>query len=74
MTVHHRTAETTNVLLRRLTFLSMLLGGMAALAGLLGMDFQPPFAKALASFWIVVAALAVAAAAGLTLARLRKWI
>src|SRR5665213_293233 len=69
-----RTAETTNMLIRRLTFLSVLLGGMAALASLFGMDFQPPFAKSAASFWIVVAALTTATASGLLVGRLRKWI
>ena len=70
-----RTAETTNMLLRRLTFLSVMLGAMAAIAGLLGMNFPPPFAKVGdKGFWIVVCAMAALTIGGVVIARLRKWI
>ncbi len=69
-----RTAETTNMLIRRLTFLSVLLGGLAALACVFGMNYQPPFARSGLPFWIVVGALFAIAGGGLVVARLRKWI
>jgi len=70
-----RTAETTNMLIRRLTFLSVLLGATAAVAGLLGMDFKPPFSSGGGiAFWIVVGTLATLTAGTVTVGRLRKWI
>jgi len=70
-----RVAETTNTLIRRLTFLSVLLGATAAVAGLLGMNFPPPYAKGGAEgFWIVIGALAMLTIGAITIARLRKWI
>jgi Mg2+ and Co2+ transporter CorA len=69
-----RTAETTNVLIRRLTFLSVLLGAVGASAALLGMNFPPPYAKTGEAFWAVVAILAVLVGAGVGVGRIRKWI
>ena len=69
-----RTAETTNMLIRRLTFLSVLLGGLGALACVFGMNYQPPYAKSGLPFWIVVGVLVAVAVGGLVFARLRKWI
>lgn len=69
-----RTAETTNMLLRRLTFLSVLLGGLSALACVFGMNFQPPFAKSAAPFWIVLGVMIAITSAGVVVGRLRKWI
>ncbi|MBA3810827.1 MAG: hypothetical protein H0X27_04110 [Caulobacteraceae bacterium] len=69
-----RTAETTNSLIRRLTFLSVLLGAIGAVACMLGMNFLPPYAKAGQAFWIVVAGLATLTAAVVAVGRLRKWI
>ena len=69
-----RTAETTNVLIRRLTFLSVLLGGVGATAAILGMNFPPPFAKTDQAFWAVVSLMALLTGAGVVLGRIRKWI
>jgi magnesium transporter len=69
-----RTAETTNMLLRRLTFLSLLLVGLGALVSVFGMDYQPPYAKSHLAFWVVAGVLLAIAAGGLIFARSRKWI
>ena len=69
-----RTAETTNLLLRRLTFLSLLLVGLGALVSVFGMDYQPPYAKSAVAFWVVAGVLVTIAAGGLIFARSRKWI
>jgi len=69
-----RTAETTNVLIRRLTFLSVLLGAVGATAAILGMNFPPPFAKTAEAFWAVVAIMTVLTVAGVMIGRIRKWI
>ncbi len=69
-----RTAETTNMLIRRLTFLSLLLGAISAIACIFGMNFPPPFARTALSFWIVAASLLSLSAVGIAIGRLRKWI
>jgi len=48
--------------------------GLAALACVFGMNYQPPFARSGLPFWIVVGALFAIAGGGLVVARLRKWI
>jgi len=69
-----RTAETTNALIRRLTFLSVLLGATGALATVFGMNFPPPYARAGGAFFVVVGVLAAMAVGGVVVGRLRKWI
>ncbi len=70
-----RTAETTNTLIRRLTFISIMLGLLGGVAGVFGMNFQTPYAKAgLFGFWAVVITFIVVAAAAAAIGRARKWI
>ncbi|MEO8813557.1 MAG: hypothetical protein ABI376_11685, partial [Caulobacteraceae bacterium] len=64
----------TNMLIRRLTFLSVTLGGISAIACLLSMALPQPLARVGYAFWLVVGALGAAASVGLVVARLRKWI
>lgn len=68
-------AEATNTLIRRLTFLSLALGGIGAVAGIFGMNFQTPYTNAgVVGFWMVIAALGIAVLASAVVARWRKWI
>jgi Mg2+ and Co2+ transporter CorA len=70
-----RLAETTNTLIRRLTFLSLALGAVGAVAGIFGMNFQTPYTNSgLVGFWMVIGALGIAVAAAAIVARWRKWI
>lgn len=70
-----RTAETTNALIRRLTFISILLGALGGVAGVFGMNFDTPYAKAgLVGFWTVVGALLVLGVVAAVIARARRWI
>lgn len=69
-----RTAETTNVLLRRLTFLSVMLGAIAAVACLLSMDVPQPLAGTPQAFWVILGVLAATALAGAAVGRWRRWI
>jgi Mg2+ and Co2+ transporter CorA len=69
-----RTAETTNTLIRRLTFISIMLGALGGVAGVFGMNFETPYQKSgLVGFWAVVMTFAVLSAAGAIVGRLRKW-
>ena len=70
-----RIAETTNVLIRRLTYLSLSLGAVGAVAGIFGMNFETPYTKSGAvGFWMVIAGLVIVIAAGGIVARLRQWL
>lgn len=70
-----RSAERTNDTMRVLTFVTVLLGTLALMAGVLGMNFQAPFFEAGArGFWTAVCAMAGLTAAALLLARWRRWI
>jgi Mg2+ and Co2+ transporter CorA len=68
-------AETTNTLIRRLTFLSLALGAIGAVAGIFGMNFQTPYTSSgVFGFWLVIAALGIAVLAAAFVAHWRKWI
>ncbi|WP_257386669.1 magnesium transporter CorA family protein [Tahibacter caeni] len=64
----------TNTSMRLLSFIAVVVGTLAVLAGILGMNFDAPFFKTQATgFWTAVAAMAVLAAASIAVARYRKW-
>jgi magnesium transporter len=68
-------AESTNVLLRRLTFLSVTLGIVGAVAGIFGMNFDTRFGRlGEEGFWIVLVALAMVVSILTIIFRLRKLI
>jgi magnesium transporter len=70
-----RLSESTNVLIRRLTFLSLMLGGIGAVAGIFGMNFETDYTKSgEQGFWIVVGTLLGIALISLAISRLRRWI
>ncbi len=70
-----RTAETTNTLIRRLTFISILLGALGGVAGVFGMNFDTPYAKTgLLGFWAVVIGFAILVGTAVVVGRARKWI
>jgi Mg2+ and Co2+ transporter CorA len=69
------TTQKTNDLVKALTFLTAIIGICAAVAGLLGMNFEIPlFKTGMIGFGIVVTGLVVLAAAALALAKWRRWI
>jgi Mg2+ and Co2+ transporter CorA len=69
-----RTAQRTNDTMRALTVFTVLIGTLAVVAGVLGMNFPAPFFHSGGrGFWIAVAAMATLAVAGLALARWRRW-
>jgi Mg2+ and Co2+ transporter CorA len=70
-----RLAETTNALIRRLTFLSLALGAVGAVAGIFGMNFQTPYTNSgVFGFWMVIGVLGIAVALSAVIARWRRWI
>jgi Mg2+ and Co2+ transporter CorA len=69
-----RTAQRTNDTMRALTVFTVLIGTLAVVAGVLGMNFKAPFFDSGGrGFWIAVTAMATLAILGLALARWRRW-
>jgi magnesium transporter len=67
-------SETTNVLIRRLTFLSLMLGTIGA-AGIFGMNFQTPYTSTgVVGFWLVIIALGILLVTAIAVGRIRKWV
>ena len=61
--------------MRVLTILTALMGGLAVVAGVLGMNFEAPFFKTgLAGFLSAIAVMILLALAGFALAWWRKWL
>jgi Mg2+ and Co2+ transporter CorA len=70
-----RTAESTNELVRRLTFITMLLGAVGAVAGIFGMNFEAPFFQSgVFGFLSVILVLVLFTIAAMAIARVRNWI
>ncbi|MEO8041513.1 MAG: CorA family divalent cation transporter [Acidobacteriota bacterium] len=69
-----KSAQTTNTLVQRLTFLTLLTGSLAVIAGILGMNFKADIFDAANGFWMTVAGLAAVAIALTIFARFKRWI
>jgi magnesium transporter len=70
-----RIAESTNLLIRRLTFLSLMLGGIGAVAGIFGMNFQTSYtASGEQGFWMVISILGFLIIAATVVSLRKKWI
>ncbi len=68
------TAQRTNDIMRTLTFVTVLLGTLAVLAGVLGMNFEAPiFRTGTRGFVASIAGMALLSAAALVVARRRHW-
>lgn len=60
--------------MRRLTFVTVLVGGMGVVAGVLGMNFKEDFFDVSNGFWIAIGAMISLAATITTLAWRKRWI
>jgi magnesium transporter len=71
----NQTALRTNDVIRVLTVVTALMGGLAVIAGALGMNFKMPFFETgWVGFAVAVGGMLLLAAGSLVLARWRKWI
>lgn len=69
-----RLSQRTNESMRALTFFTVLLGSLAVVAGVLGMNFKTTlFDSGATGFWAVVAGMACAVLAALWVARRKGW-
>lgn len=70
-----RTAQTTNELVKALTFFTVIIGSAAAVAGLFGMNFDPPFFKSgSVGFFAVVLGLLLLSGAAFAWAKHKRWL
>lgn len=69
-----QTAWRTNRTMQALTFYTVILGTLAVVAGIFGMNFEAPFFRATHGFWWSLGSMAVFFGAGTLLARRRKWL
>jgi magnesium transporter len=69
-----RLSQRTNDTMQLLTFATVLLGSLAVIAGVLGMNFQAAlFQTGTDGFWITVGAMSLVVLGAMLLARRRGW-
>ena len=68
-----RAAQKTNDTMRVLTFVTVLLGTLALVAGILGMNFEANFFHNPNGFWIASGLMIAGSVASLLVGRMRKW-
>jgi len=69
-----KTSHLTNILVQRLTFLTLMTGSLAVIAGILGMNFKADIFELEYGFWITVAGLFFLAIGLAIFARFKRWI
>jgi len=69
-----KSSQMTNTFVQRLTFLTLLTGSLAVIAGILGMNFKADVFEAENGFWVTVAGLVVVAVGITGFARFKRWI
>lgn len=68
-----KTAHRMNNLMKRLTFITLMVGGMGVVAGVLGMNFEEEFFKSSNAFWFVLAAMIILSGSLTFLAWKKRW-
>ncbi|MBA4120889.1 MAG: magnesium transporter CorA family protein [Acidobacteria bacterium] len=68
-----KTSHRMNYLMKRLTFITILVGGMGVIAGVLGMNFEEEFFKNSNAFWFVIAGMLTLAILTTLYARRKSW-
>lgn len=69
-----KSAQETNALIRKLTFLTLIVGSLGVIAGIFGMNYQLSFFEAESGFWFTVAAMVAIAVLWTVIAKLKNWI
>ena len=68
-----KTSHQMNNLMKRLTFITLMVGGMGVVAGVLGMNFEEEFFKSSNAFWFVIAVMLIFTGAVTALAWRKRW-
>lgn len=69
-----RSAHHMNIIIKRLTFFTVLLGSLAVIAGVLGMNYKVDFFESSWGFWFTIAGMALMAVALAFIARRKRWL
>lgn len=69
-----KSSHQMNFLIKRLTFITLLLGGMAVVSGILGMNFEEEFFKSSNGFWFIIVLMLVAAGVLTFIGYKKRWI
>ena len=69
-----KSSQLTNVFIQRLTFLTLVMGTLGVVAGILGMNFKNAFYDSPFGFWITLIAMIIFTLAATVYARRRRWI
>lgn len=68
-----KTSHRMNNTMKRLTFITLMVGGMGVVAGVLGMNFEEEFFHSPSAFWFVIAAMILTASAVTLFAWRKRW-
>lgn len=70
-----KSAQTTNDLVKKLTFVTLLVGGLGAIAGVWGMNFEVSYFKfAESGFWLTIGSMFLLSVGFTIVARFKRWI
>ena len=69
-----KSAQTTNDLVQRLTFLTLIIGTLGVVAGVFGMNFEEDFFYWPFGFWVTLGGMFFGAVGLSLLARIKRWI
>lgn len=69
-----KSAQRLNMIMHRLTFLTVLMGSLAVIAGILGMNFQVEFFQDPSGFWIALLLMGLLTISLTIVARWIKWL
>lgn len=69
-----KSAQLTNIFVQRLTFLTLITGTIAVIAGILGMNFKTDVFEIHNGFWITVVGLGIVSVVLTIFARFKRWI
>lgn len=69
-----RASHRMNVFIQRLTFFTVLLGTLAVVAGVLGMNYKVDFFESSNGFWLTIAGMTLVAITTTVFARMKRWI
>ena len=69
-----KSAQLTNVFIKRLTFLTLVTGTLSVIAGILGMNYKVSFFESENGFWITIGGMVLVAIGLAVFARSRRWI
>jgi Mg2+ and Co2+ transporters len=69
-----KSAQTMNIFIKRLTFLTLMVGTLSVISGVLGMSFKVDFFDSPNGFWITIAGMLLLAGGSTVFARYKRWI